>query len=271
MNEQFFAGIAGSLLTLLGVLITLRWSQISHERNLAHERLKRKDEREFAARQQTFSAAAEGITTFTHELFTLPDRELVAGSTLDKGLLNMNVALNKLQFYASNETIEKAAIASNSLTNAYAQTVKAKMPAIFLTEEIKALDISIQNFEKLIDELKTEVNILNQKLFQGGAISEKQTMISTYWQEISSLQTKRVELIKARYRSTEGCRDILNKFTPMIFTSQRDLLLSARKELGFDFDTDRYAKFMDAQLQNAIRNMQKMMADIRSEIEKKIA
>ena len=92
----FFTTIAGALVALLGVLLTLRWNQKAHEENLREEREKKREEREFTAKQESLLYAAESVTRFLTYYVTIPDRELAQDGSVANEDLEGTLVLKQL-------------------------------------------------------------------------------------------------------------------------------------------------------------------------------
>lgn len=270
MSDEFYAGIAGAFIGLLGVLATLWWTQKHHERSLAQERQKAKDEREFAARQSAIASAGEAITRFTQYLLTLPDRDLPPGGIIAEEVRDFGVALSRLHFYCSIETIEKSIELGQTLTEAFSRAVKAKLPSLFLNEDIKGIDLHIAALEKMNSEMHQEIIALIQGAPGSPLILSNRDQIVSNHQTMASLHAKKSELSKRKFMSTEACRDIVQAAIPSIYAALSVALIRMRRELAFELDESRYSSLMDKSTKQATAALQALMADVRKQIHDKL-
>ena len=165
MNDTFFATIIGALVAFLGVLLTLRITQRNFETNLREEREKAREEREFSAKHKALLSAAESVTRFLNYYMTLSDRELPKDGTIPDEVSEMAITLNRLHFYCDMDTIKQSIAMSQILSRSYTQALKAKMPSIFIAEDIKVIDLQIAAMEpKNVEELLKSSYIRDAKM-----------------------------------------------------------------------------------------------------------
>ena len=117
--ELFFATLIGACVSLLGVVLTLRHNQKAHEENLREERKKIKEEKEFRAKQEALIQASEAFTRFLTYFITLPDRQLPQDGNVPPEVTELGVAINKLHFYCSLNTIKSSVHLSRILNKVY--------------------------------------------------------------------------------------------------------------------------------------------------------
>jgi len=270
MSEEFYAGLIGSFVALLGVLITLYFGQRQHEQNLVHERLKLKEEREFTARQAALIDAASAIVRFTQYFLSIPDRDIPAGGATADELLGFGVASNRLHFYCSQEIIEAATKLGKELNVSYGKAIQAKMPSMFLAEDIKVLDLQIQNLERLNEAIQQEISALLQSKPESQQIAAHRNQLAIHHRTISELHGLKAAKFIEKYHATESCRDEMKRAIKGIYVAQLDFLILARRELGFDIDGDRYAKFMNEQTSQMIIHLESLIDDIRAKVRHKL-
>ena len=271
MSDQFYATIAGSLVTLLGVLATLRWAQISHERNLSHERQKLKDEREFTARHLAYAEAAEACVRFLQYYLGMADRALPMEGLIPEQVAKLSIALNKLHFYAGLSSIETAVELGRILNTSYTTALKAKLPVAFIDEDFKICRGQIENLEQCNARLHSEILALMTSDPRSGVIVSHRDQLAVNYRTIAEWHGEQSERLTKRYAATEACRDQIMKSIPAISTAQRDLLVLARKELGFDLDASRYATFMDRETGLMISQLDSFMGEVRAMVAEKLA
>jgi len=264
--EAFWGVIVGALISLLGVLLTLRWNQRVHEDNLREERRKTKEEREFLAKQAALLAASDAVTRFISYYLSLADRSLPSDGVVAEEVIEMEVAMNHLHFYCNIETIEKVTHLGQVLDDATLEAITAKMPSGFINEDIKATDVLISGLEKMNAALQEEVKAILQCEPMNPLIVSHRNLLAQNFQTIAGLHGKRVELIKQKYIETEKCRDVIKKNLKTIYDALRDVLLFARQELSFSIDQERYKILITARTESIIRNLEKCLAEIRKQV-----
>ena len=270
MYDTFFAVIIGALVSFLGVLLTLRRNQRNFETNLREEREKAREEREFIARHKAILLAAESVTRYLNYYITLPDRELPKDGTIPVEVAEMSVALNGLHFYCDIETIKHSVAMGQILSTSYANVLKAKLPAIFIAEDIKAVELQIAGIKTINSQLQQEIlALLSSKPSDPLLISHRQ-QLSVNFKKIAELQERKVALIKAKYRTTELCRDVIRKDLEDVYVALRKVLLMARRELAFPIDEKQYSAILSDATEIALANIDSLYEEIRSQIAKKL-
>lgn len=268
--NAFFAVIAGALVSFLGVLLTLRWNQNTHEENLRAEREKRKEEREFTAKQNALLSAAKAVTHFINYYITLADRTLPQGGNVDKEISEMGVALNQIHFYCSLETIEKSTHLSQILNEAFSKAIIAKMPSVFIGVEINNLDLQVNGLENSNKIIQEEINSLLSSAPENPLLITLREQLINNYRSIEALHNKKIELIPQQYKETEKCRDVISRNLRTIYEASRDVLLLARKELSFPIDEETYKGIMNEGIVSMEKNLENLYAEIRKQVEEKI-
>lgn len=268
--ELFFATLIGALVSLLGVFLTLHHNQRVHENNLKEERTKRREEREFRAKQESIILASEAVTRFLTYFVSIPDKQLPQDGSVAPEVAELGVALNKLHFFCSLNTIEKLTHLGQVLDKAFFDVIKAKMPSAFAFEDIKVIALKISDIEKSNAVLQEEIRSLLFSDPQSPIIAGHHTQIAQNLQQISELHKRRGSLFKEKYHKTEKCRDVVAKCLKTIYEASRDVLLLVREELDFPIDETRYKKIMDNRIESMKKDIEELFAHIRSEVEKKM-
>jgi mannitol-specific phosphotransferase system IIBC component len=264
--EAFWGVIVGAIISFVGVLLTLRWNQRVHEDNLREENRKTKEEREFSAKQDVLLAASDAVTRFITYYLSLADRTLPSDGVAADEAIEIGIAMNRLHFYCSIETIEKATHLGQVLSDALTEAITAKMPSAFINEDIKTLDVQISGLEKMNAALQEEVNAILQCEPTNPLIISHRNLLAQNFQTIADLHGKRVELIKQKYIETEKCRDVIKQNLKNIYDALKDVLLFARQELSFSIDQERYKTLITEQTESTIRNLDKFLAEIRKQV-----
>jgi hypothetical protein len=148
--------ILGALIALAGVILTLRANQRNLQRTLKEEREKAREEREFNAKHKAILSAAESVTNSLNYYMTLPERELPKDGAAPSEVSEIAVALNRFHFYCNIVTIRQSVAMGEILSKSFFRALKAKMPSVFITEEIKGIDSRIAALETMNDRLQQE-------------------------------------------------------------------------------------------------------------------
>lgn len=270
MNDTFFAAIAGSLVTLIGVLLTLRVTQNNFETNLKEERKKAREEREFSAKHKALLLAAESVTRFLNYYITLSDRELPKDGITPDEVSEMAVALNRLHFYCGIDAIKQAMAMGQMLSKAYMNALKAKMPAMFIAEDIKGIDLQIAAMEKMNSQLQQEIIALLSADYSSPLLVSHRQQLAANFKNIAELHAKKTALFKAKYRATEACRDVIVKDLNEVYVALRNVLLVARRELVFPIDEREYTTMLTQATESALANMESLLNEIRTAIAQKL-
>jgi hypothetical protein len=273
MNDPvlaFLATVVGSFTTLLGVLITLRWSQKDQERSIQIERGRRKDEREYNARRESLVAANEAITRFIQFFLTLPDKSLPSNGEQIDEVRDMGIALNRLHYFFTLETLSKMMDLGKVLNQSFAHAVKAKLPSAFLYHDILAIDTQINNLEQMNAAIHQEIEALLQSSPESQLIIAHRTQLAQNHRRVADLNGEKAELIEKRHFATEECRDVVHAAIPDIFESLRNALIVARKELSFELEETDYNELMSQNLTEMTAFLQELIDDVRNAVRDKM-
>jgi hypothetical protein len=259
MNETFFATIAGAFVALLGVLISLN-----------EERKKAKEEREFLAKHKALVSAAESVTRFIGYYTTLADSELPKNGIIPNEVADMSVALNNLHFYSNIDTIKHSLAMSQILHKAYINALKAKMPSMFIAEDIKAIDIQILGFEKMNSQIQQEILALLSADSTSPLIVSHRKQLAINYEKMAEFYERKGTLVKTKYHATEACRDVIKKDLKEVHEALVNVLLMARKELAFPIDEAQYKTMLNQATESALASMDDLFKEVRAEVEKKL-
>jgi hypothetical protein len=270
INDTFFATVVGALAALLGVLLTLRVTQRNFETNLKEEREKAKEERAFHAKHKALLTAAESVTQFFNYYMTLADREIPKDGTIPIEVSEMAISLNRLHFYCDIDTIRQSTRMSRILSTSYTSALKAKMPSMFIGEDINVLDIRIAALESMNDSLQQEIVALLGADPSNPLLVNHRQQLAANFKNIAELHSKKAELAKAKYRATEACRDVITQDLKDVYEEIRAILLMARRELAFPIDETEYTDLLKESNDSALFEMENLIKDVRTVIDNKM-
>ena len=270
MNDTFYAAIAGALVAFLGVLLTLRVNQRNFETNLREEREKAKEEREFSAKHKALLSAAESVTRFLNYYMTLSDRELPKDGIIPDEVSEMAVTLNRLHFYCDMDTIKQSIAMGQILSRSYTHALKAKMPSMFIAEDIKIIDLQIAAMEKMNSQFQQEIIALLSADYSSPLIASHRQQLASNFKSIAELHAKKANLIKAKYHATEVCRDVIIKDLKEVYEALCNVLLMARRELAFPIDEREYTTILTQATETTLANTESLLGEIRTAIAQKL-
>jgi hypothetical protein len=159
---------------------------------------------------------------------------------------------------------------SEILSTSYTRALKAKMPSMFIGEDIKVVDIRIAALESMNDRLQQEiVALLGADPSSPLLVSHRQQLAANF-RSIAEFYSKKTALIKARYQAIEACRDVIAQDLKGVFEAIRAVLLMARRELAFPIDEAEYTALLTQSTDSALSQMESLIKDIRTEIDKKM-
>jgi len=270
MNDTFIATIVGALVAFLGVLLTLRVTQRNFETNLKEEREKAREERAFTAKHKALLSAAESVTQFLNYYMTLADREIPQDGTIPIEVSEMAISLNRLHFYCNIDTIKQSIGMGEVLSTSYTRALKAKMPSMFIGEDIKAVDIRIAALASMNDRIQQEIVALLSSDPSSPLLVSQRQQLATNYKNMAEFYSTKADLAKAKYQATEVCRDVIKQDLKGVYGAVRATLLMARRELAFPIDETEYTALLTQSTDSALSQMESLIKDMRTEIDKKM-
>ncbi|MCF7816597.1 MAG: hypothetical protein K9M54_01845 [Kiritimatiellales bacterium] len=252
-----------ALTTVLGVMLAALLA-------FWFDRQKRREETEFRLKQEVLLQASEAVHRFFMYYMSIPDRPLPQGGSTDAEATEVTVALNKLHFFCSLETIECVCRFSCLLGKAMTDAVAAKMPSGFIAVDIKAMDVQIAAFEATNARLQQETEMLLQSDPMSPSIHLCKEQISETYRVIAECYGGKGELFKQQYAETEKCRDVVFSYLKPLSKMSRELLLLARDELRFKIDRAKYHSLMNQVADEGMQHLDNFVNTIRTQIKEKM-
>lgn len=259
MSDELIVG----LLALLGVLLTLRWNQQTHESNLAEERRKQREEREFLAKQDALMRASDALVRFVTFFVTIPDRELEQGGRTPAEVTDLGVALNRLHFYCGIDALEGVMRLNRTLNLAFTEVMKARIPSSIIAVQLSGLDLEISSLEALSHRTHQEIVAFLQSDPASLEVASRWERLSESYARLSEFHGRRSALIRDKYISTEACRDVVVRYLPEVFAVLSSVLVLARDELQFSIDKARYASLMNDHSEKMAAALDDLMSTVR--------
>lgn len=266
MSDTLYADIGAALLALLGVLLTLRWNQQTHESNLAEARRKQREEREFLAKQDALMRASDAVVRFITYFVSIPDRELETGGTIPAEVSELGVALNRLHFYCGIDAVSGAVILGRALNQAFSEVMKARVSSGFISGELSGLDVRIASLERMNELTQQEIVALLHSQPTNPLILRHRELLVANFAQLAELHAKRSELLREKYAATEKCRDVVIAQLQGVFAALKDVMVLARQELGFSIEEGPYSELMRDHADKMAHLLNELMFDIRQQV-----
>jgi hypothetical protein len=263
-------GLIAPLVTLLGVMLTLNWSQRQHESNLREEREKTAEARRLSAKQAAFLEAIEAVIGFLNHLGALPDRDLPKNGETAKEIPALSLALTKLHFFSELPTIECCIRLNRFLLESYLVTIQAKLPGSFTSGDIETAEGRITQLEQQARECVEQMGTFIKIDPHHEVLPHLQKALAEARDELAKLYGRKTTLITLKYQQNQECRAILNARLKLLYPQTIELYLAAREELGFPIDADRYRSQMMTETEALLKQTDAMFTHIREEAEKRM-
>lgn len=251
MKETVVGAIMGSLITLMGIIISYYFQHKI-----------RKDDREKELKSQIFMNAAEQLSIFKSILINLPIAPI---EELGK-MPNYDIAITKLSIVATNETVKAVTLLSTALLENFFHLLPERQLIDIANGNIKILssqlEASFQKQHHLLNEM-TAYNLRNDTNSQ--LWKKLQENFDFYSQEIEKAGEERDKefaiLNKLRMELLIKCLETTNNLSNL----EIDALSSIRKELDMTFDKNEYEnniKSSNAKMQKELNNLFEKLSNI---------
>ena len=268
--ETLLGVFIGGFISLVGVILTLRWNQKLHEENLREERRKTKEEREFSAKKDSLMSACEALARLIDYYFLIPDKNLPKDGNMPKEFTDLNVAFNRLHFYCSMETIEKTSRLSNVLGKAFIEALTARLKSGFIEIDIETIEQEISYLEKWNTSIRDEINALFQSEPENPLHVYNRELLAKNLRKMGDLSGKKCELIELKFVETEKCRDVVFSHIKTIYKSMSKVLMLARKELSFPIDEKKYRDLIVESIEETEKVLKEFFTSIRNQFADKM-
>lgn len=271
ISETQGAALLGAIIPLVGVFLSLHWSQAQFLAQLESTAKEADRDRNFRLKQEAFLAAADSALAVVGYISTLPDRPLPKNGETSLEMAAFASALAKLHFFAEQKTIETAIPVGRLFTTALMQVMQAKLPSAFTAEDINVADVQIAFWERQNAEIGQRITALTQSSPRDPQIAAMHQQAAENSRRLVEIQSAKGELIKKRLVEIENCRDVALKCSRQIIPAMLELYLCARDELGFPIDPERYRTLMMSESTAALDLTEKFVRELREEIQRRIA
>ncbi|MBP6865769.1 MAG: hypothetical protein KBC32_10965 [Candidatus Didemnitutus sp.] len=271
ISETQAAALLGAIIPLIGVFLSLHWSQAQFLAQLDNARREADRERKFRLKQEAFIAAADSALAVVNYISTLPDRPLPKNGEPPHEMAAFTSALAKLHFFAEQKTIETAIPAGRLFTTALMQVMQAKLPSAFTTEDINIADNQIAFWERQNAEIGQRITALTQSSPRDPQIAAMHQQSAENSRRLVEIHSAKGALIQKRLIEIEQCRDVAFKCARRIIPAMVELYLCARDELDFSIDPERYRALMMGESTATLNEVENFVRELREEIQRRIA
>src|SRR5208283_3123117 len=100
-------------------------------------------------------------------------------------------------------------------------------------------------------------------------VSQRQQLATNY-KNMAEFYSTRTDLVKAKYKATEVCRDVIRQDLKGVYEAVRATLLMARRELAFPIDEAEYTAMLTQSTDSASSQMESLIREVRTEIDKRM-
>lgn len=271
ISETQAAALLAAVIPLIGVFLSLHWSQAQFLAQIENSRREAERERQFRLKQEAFLAAADSALVVVNFISTLPDRPLPKNGEAAPEMAAFASALAKLHFFAEQNTIETAIPIGRLFTVSLMEVMQAKLPSAFTSEDINVADAEIAFWERQNTEIGQRITALTQSSPSDPQITALHQQAADNSKRLVEIHSTKGALIKRRLVEVERCRDVALKCSRQIIPAMLELYLCARNELGFPIDPERYRTLMVNESTAALDYTEKFVRELREEIQRRIS
>src|ERR1700678_229977 len=150
-------GLVTGAVALVGVFIAAEYGRLQFERRLQEDRDSRTEKRQFEAKQEAFISASEAILRALSYVTTSPDRSLPTDGLPVPEIQQVSIALNRLHFYGSMETVEMLTKLASTFLLGYIKILQAKLPSMFILSDVKNAEAEVAGYKQNIDRLDAQI------------------------------------------------------------------------------------------------------------------
>lgn len=259
----FWGVLAGSFFTLLGVWFSNRAQSRRLERQLQHERLIKREERELTLKRDVYLPAAEAVFAGMALLGRLPDLSVPQERLLEDWSAK-SPAIARANLVASDSTLEGLARFSASLNSRVLGLFGVRMRLTIKTserestmEEVNRLTVENGNLVSLLQEFGKDpagaarLDVVKRDFDSG------QKKVRELLEQHDRLNS---ELLEEQLRFGSLCNQAVAELGELVVP----VLASARAELGLPFDAEGYARLVKEAHASAAVDLEAFFHDLRS-------
>lgn len=242
----FWGVVAGSLFTLIGVIITNRAHDRRLDRQLRHDRDAKRLDRDLALRKEIYVGAAEAVSAGLTYLSKLIDLSLPL-QTLAQDYFAKQPAIAKVHIVATEDTARALAQFSALFTKVMFGLITLRQPLEQKSNQAKLMMEEISEHRASADALIIQAR---DRGLAGTAQNEEllRSNLTFHREELVRLVNEHRELLTSlmneQVRFASHCKAEISKVTSLLIP----LLAAVRAELGVPFDRPTFERiFLDVQ------------------------
>lgn len=254
--------IIGSVITVLGVVLTnaanTKRLRIQHD----HDREMRSRERDLNLRKDIYLAAIEAISTGIVVISRFGDLN-VSGQELMLAYTDRSPAIGKVSIVGTGETIKAVATFSQELTGAFLR--------------LTALREGVQALQRRSEELEAEIEDVSRQQRQRAALMQELDPADpqeagqlSALQQTHAVEEERLAALRAQlsgvsdqvFRSVMDLTEASLKEVATLDELVVPVITAMRLELGLPFDAALYAQIMEQSHTKQQEYLQRVMADL---------
>ena len=264
------AALMGSALTLLGVFLQNLFENCRNNKKLKHEAGQKNRDREMTLRRDVYLEAASEMANAARYIAKFGDLNLPF-SEHEAIVHNFGAAMSKVHMVARIETLTKVVEASNVFARINLELNQHRLSLLLDQKNITFLQKSVEDDIAQQQNLVTRIGQLQTENPKHPEIPALATAFQELESRIQQARQRHSELNSKTMTGQFGLSSIVFKRTMSFAEKLIEVSIALRKELDFDLkgDEENYKKVVRQSQEQAVKDMDKYIADIASVVEEK--
>jgi hypothetical protein len=264
------AALMGSALTLLGVFLQNLFENYRNNKKLKHEAGQKNRDREMTLRRDVYLEAASEMARAARYIAKFGDLNLPFAEH-EAIVHNFGAALSKVHMIAGMETLAKVIEASDVFARINLELNQLRFSLLLDQKNIAFLQKSVEDDIAQQKNLVTRIGQLQTENPNHPDISALATTFQELESRIQQTRQRHSELNSRTMTSHLDLSSVVFKRTLSFAEKLIEVNVALRKELDFDLkgDEENYKKFVCQSQEQAVKEMDKFIADIAKVVEEK--
>lgn len=264
------AALMGSALTLLGVFLQNLFENYRNNKKLKHEAGQKNRDREMTLRWDVYLEAASEMARAARYIAKFGDLNLPFAEH-EAIVHNFGAALSKVHMIAGMETLAKVIEASDVFARINLELNQLRFSLLLDQKNIAFLQKSVEDDIAQQKNLVTRIGQLQTENPNHPDISALATTFQELESRIQQTRQRHSELNSRTMTSHLDLSSVVFKRTLSFAEKLIEVNVALRKELDFDLkgDEENYKKFVRQSQEQAVKEMDKFIADIAKVVEEK--
>jgi hypothetical protein len=264
------AALMGSALTLLGVFLQNLFENYRNNKKLKHEAGQKNRDREMTLRWDVYLEAASEMARAARYIAKFGDLNLPFAEH-EAIVHNFGAALSKVHMIAGMETLAKVIEASDVFARINLELNQLRFSLLLDQKNIAFLQKSVEDDIAQQKNLVTRIGQLQTENPNHPDISALATTFQELESRIQQTRQRHSELNSRTMTSHLDLSSVVFKRTLSFAEKLIEVNVALRKELDFDLkgDEENYKNFVRQSQEQAVKEMDKFIADIAKVVEEK--